>query len=50
MILYQVLNFKIVIDEKFTIKDIITIQDPKNMQNRTVVKFDFVRNNITFEA
>ena len=35
--------------EQFTYKDIITIQDPNNIQQRTVKDFDFLRNNLKFD-
>lgn len=33
-------------DEAFTSKDIITIQDPTNLEKRTVVNFDYIKNNL----
>ncbi|KAL4481435.1 hypothetical protein ABPG74_007524 [Tetrahymena malaccensis] len=35
--------------EKFTPKDIITLNDPKNLENRTIKNFDYIRNNIQVE-
>lgn len=33
----------------FTAKDIITIQDPRNIKNRTIKDFHYIRNKIQFE-
>lgn len=35
------------IDETFTVKDIITLQDPLNLEKRTVGNFDYIRNNLS---
>ncbi|KAG0198580.1 Peptidyl-prolyl cis-trans isomerase cyp8 [Mortierella sp. NVP41] len=34
-------------DESFTRKDIITIQDPHNLQNRNLAEFHYVKNDLT---
>jgi peptidyl-prolyl cis-trans isomerase-like protein 2 len=35
--------------EEFTHKDIITLQDPKHLEKRTIKNFDYIRNNIDVE-
>lgn len=35
--------------ENFTYKDIITLQDPTNLENKTIKNFDFIRKNIEVE-
>ena len=37
-------------DEIFNVKDIITIQDPINLEQRTVVNFDYIKNNLAITA
>ena len=34
--------------ESFTFKDVIILQDPSNVQFRTVKNFDFIKNNIAW--
>jgi peptidyl-prolyl cis-trans isomerase-like protein 2 len=33
----------------FTYKDIIVLQDPKNIESRTIKNFDFLKNNLKLD-
>ena len=33
----------------FSFRDILTIQDPKKIENRTIINFDYIKNKKSFE-
>ena len=35
-------------NQPFTHKDILVIQDPKNIEKRTILNFDYIKNNKAF--
>jgi peptidyl-prolyl cis-trans isomerase-like protein 2 len=35
--------------DAFTYKDIIVLQDPKNIESRTIKNFDFLKNNLKLD-